>query len=117
MYYPFVFGTFTQECECGYNAEGKGYCKQYHDHNKDTWKSYFQVLKDSYKNSCHTLNRYTCYENEKEIKKDLQKYEKVLERNHLYQGGVDCASDVLSSGFVKVNSVILAVVMIVNLFL
>ena len=117
MYYPFVFGTFTQECECGYNAERKGYCKQYHDHNKDAWKSYFNVLKDSYKNTCHTLNRYTCYEKEKEVKNDLQKYEKIIERNHLYQGGVDCASDVLSSGFVKVNSVILAVVMIVNLFL
>ena len=52
--------THQLDCECGYNPTGDGYCPRDDKDRNDDLSAYHDVLKKSYDNNCHTLNRHSC---------------------------------------------------------
>lgn len=83
---------FTKKCGCGFNSEGKGYCPKVHDYNKNKWKEYFKLKKESYNNECHSLNRYNCHTNKES---EINKLKVELIDAHLYYHSVDCSKAVI----------------------
>lgn len=90
-------------CECGYNAEGKGYCPISHDHDGGkNWGKFYSISKELADNSCHTLSRFNCYKNNGSKKMDEYKYYyNTYVRSNLFHNSVSDAEVVLSGGFIK----------------
>ena len=103
------------DCPCGYNSEGVGYCPQFHDYFKNDWKKYFKYLKKQYSNNCHTLNRYSCYLENKENLNEYKKLKNKLIYGHLFYKSVECAIDVLNFNLIKINYLILLFIIILIL--
>lgn len=93
----YTFGNATlpvQECQCGYNPDGLGYCPRAHDGvNKDLWKNYYTSLSNVYNNNCHSMNRDSCPEVSEKVTSEHLKQE--FNTNVKYQNAVECARDVL----------------------
>ena len=111
-YSPSKYGPRAEDCECGYNAEGKAYCPKFHNYKRDEWKKYYQAIKKSYDNKCHSLNRGSCYIKNENLDKEISYYRNTLEHAHLFHNSVSCAEAVLASGYLKFSLIgVIAVVM------
>jgi hypothetical protein len=99
--------TYKLDCECGYNLTGDGYCPRDDKDRSDDMSAYHEVLKKSYDNDCHTLNRYSCLSAPK-LDKVKTAYRKA-HLFHLFNNAAKCAEDVLSSGLVKISVLVLAI--------
>lgn len=85
----------TDDCLCGYNAEGQGYCP-YSMHDTDTIKRFQKIqdyLKTNLSNSRHTVNRFDGYAEEKK-----NPYCKNFWVNTSYRNSVPCAQEILRFG-------------------
>lgn len=111
FYSPEAQGHFERKCECGYNAEGKGYCRKYHNYKTSEWNNYFQYLKRSYDNDCHSKSRFNCYNQDQDNKNKIIKLKNTVIDAHLFEGAVGCAEKVFGSSSlaVKVNLILLSV--------
>lgn len=102
-YFPEAQGKLTKKCECGYNAEGKGYCRKFHDYKTSEWDQYFKYLKRSYDNDCHSMSRYNCYKEDQDNQNQISRLKNTVIDAHLFEGAVECAQKVLSSNYLTIN--------------
>lgn len=79
------------QCQCGYNAEGKGYCPYDHKHNRQLWEGHVERMKSALDNHCHTNQRFTCrgYDFFDKVKKASYN-----ELNVSFHNSLACASEV-----------------------
>ena len=114
-YSPSKYGPRAEDCECGYNADGKAYCPKFHNYKRDEWKKYYQAIKKSYDNQCHSLNRGSCYIKNANLDKEISYYRNTLEHAHLFHNSVPCAEAVLASGYLKFSLIGVIAVIIMGL--
>ena len=93
--------AITKTCECGYNSEGKGYCPKAHDKNKDEWIEYYQLKKKLLDNSCHSKNRFNCYDYHQGTKDKINIKKNSLEYGHLFYNAVKNAEKILSDNYIS----------------
>jgi len=102
--------TFTQECGCGYNTAGQGYCPIATYYNAKKYKDAVSHKVNVLKNTCHSKTRFECYKNDAKLQGMARWGEQQTSNAHLYHGAVDCASDVLGSAFLNMSVALIAVV-------
>ena len=93
--------VITKTCECGYNSEGKGYCPKAHDKSKDEWIEYYQLKKKLLDNSCHSNNRFNCYDYHQGTKDKINIKKNSLEYGHLFYNAVKNAEKILSNNYIS----------------
>merc|ERR1711976_184208 len=92
----------TQDCGCGYNADGQGYCPLAQTQSTQSWKNAVTTQAKGYNNKCHSMNRFTCYlKQETSLTNDLHYYRHRTVDAHLYYKAVSCAETVLASSYLK----------------
>ena len=69
IYNPIKFGTFTLPCQCGYNRKGNGYCPFPHSVENEKWGKLMKIKRLKAINSCHSLNRFNCYETDEDLER------------------------------------------------
>lgn len=73
----------------------------------EDWRSYFTTYFKRLNNKCHTLQRFTCYEDLTEQQyRDESKYAGKSVNAHLFYNSVPC-SRTISAIFTKVSSILL----------
>ena len=98
------------ECVCGFNKDGKSFCPLPHTVNVDDWKKYFKLKNKQKDNSCHTVRRNDCNDEMSDSDlNDLRYYQRKTERAHLFYGSSNCIIEILNSGFIKANIILLIV--------
>jgi len=108
-----LFSNITAKCQCGYNADGKGYCPLPNGVNVKDWQNAVKNFGSKAKNKCHSVSRFDCYLAKKDTglvgkeKIDMKKTSQA----HLYYNAVPCAADVLSSSYISFS--IAALIMII----
>jgi len=108
---------FTQDCGCGYNAEGQGYCPLPHDTKTDAWRSYYKTKAKAFANKCHTLNRGNCNEQIPDaLQKEVASADRRSQNAHMYKAAVPCAEQVMSSAFAKASIMSIVMVLLALLF-
>lgn len=114
---PSSLGSIQKQCECGFNAEGKGYCPKFHDYKTSERKKYQEAVRSKADNSCHTSNRYSCYLEDTSNDNAIKKFENTVEKAHLFYKAVGCAEKVLASGdklytaFIMIYSIIFGILL------
>ena len=94
--------TLTRKCECGFNSEGIGYCRKFHNYESKRWAEYYKNKKKLADNNCHTLSRYNCYLEDKSTKERNSEIKNKIIDAHLYKGSkLKCVEAVLGSSVVK----------------
>jgi hypothetical protein len=101
--------VYREDCACGFNAEGKGYCPLGYNKRENDLTIAFNKLANSFKNNCHSLSRANCYEqsNSSDVisfNQEIKKFTKA----HLLHGAVPCADAVLGGNFVSFSMMIVA---------
>jgi hypothetical protein len=100
-------GVRKEECGCGFNADGKGYCPLGVNKREDKLKVYFSKAASTFKNTCHSLQRAGCYQYEYAVEgfpADLEKFSFA----HIYHNAVPCARAVLGGNFMNLSMVAIA---------
>lgn len=90
--------TVNMTCQCGYNANGQGYCPYDHKNHEKVWSSFYTKLRQVLDNQCHTVNRFTCPESHLNSAR-AQKHDTEV----VYHKAVNCAKAVLNAGFLSVS--------------
>jgi hypothetical protein len=113
-----------ENCGCGYNKDGIGYCPRGHDTGKlnkifkllvkDKWTDLKNEFKNTLNNRCHSLSRFTC--DESLLSTKLHNIKKETELSHLFYEAVPCAEIVLSSIYLKNSIAFLFTILILSLF-
>ena len=116
-YSPSQYGPRAEKCECGYNADGKAYCPKFHNYKPNEWEKYYNALKQSYDNNCHTLSRGSCYIKNEKLEKEISHYKNTLEHAHLYHNAVPCAETVLSSKYLHISLIGVIVVVVMGIII
>jgi len=111
------FGTENKteifdNCSCGYNDKGQGYCKLDHTHEPASWKKSVSLNGAHYDNKCHTTVRFNCPLEQTKFDKYLESHKS--ETAHLYYNAVKCAQEVMSASYIQYS---IAVVMIALAFI
>jgi hypothetical protein len=57
---------------------------------QDAWKEYFDRLRESFDNDCHTLSRAFCYSVDKGLQDAITKAYKNTYESHLFYNSVAC---------------------------
>ena len=100
--------TMTQECGCGYNSEGKGYCPLSYTADPKAWTDYVDRIRKDFDNGCHSLNVGTCA-----IKKGY--YMNGMTPSpltaHFFEGAVDCIKKVVlnASSYLSVSALLVMI--------
>ena len=105
---PSSLGNIEKPCGCGFNAEGKGYCPKFHDYKTSEWTKYTEAVRSKADNSCHTLNRYSCYLEDTSNDNAIKKFANTVTNAHLFYKAVECAEKVLSSDILRINFIMLS---------
>ena len=93
-YYPLNMGSFFEECQCGYNADGKGDCPIPTSVNNEAWQKMMIMKRYQIDNQCHTKSRFNCYLHNYDIYKLFTFAKDELDEGNVYYGSVDCAKKV-----------------------
>ena len=96
-------GTIERPCECGFNAEGQGYCPKFHDYKRKEWQKYYSTIRDNADNKCHTKSRFDCYIKDEGNENLISEIKNKVIKANLFYGAVECAESVLSSGFLQLS--------------
>ena len=65
------------------------------------WKSAIQTQAKGIKNTCHSLNRFNCYNTDSSLTAQMKTDFTKTSSAHLYYKAVDCAQDVLAGSYIK----------------
>jgi hypothetical protein len=95
---PVANTTLSQECVCGYNADGKGWCPVGYNKRSDKYTNLYTKKAASFSADCHTLSRAACYKLDDDKKKEITSLGRALQNEHVYYGAVDCAAVVFGAG-------------------
>ena len=102
--------TIEKECVCGFNKDGEAFCPLPHTVNVDDWKKYFKLKNKQKDNSCHTERRNECNDEMSDSDLDeLRYYQRKTERAHLFYRSSNCIIEILNSGFIKTNIILLII--------
>lgn len=82
---------------------------------ENNWKTAVQTIVKRTKNTCHSKNRFVCYNVDKALMTQQKEDEFKTVNAHLFYKAVDCAREVLSAGYIKF-SVFAALVFLTFLF-
>jgi len=114
--------TFELYCQCSRNAEGTSYCMP-DSSNTASVDNYNKVLLESFDNTCHTLNRFTCYqtENNSNLNTRLKIAEAKSVTANIYYKAPDCVitipdepSDILA--FIGIGLLIIFLIWLVYFY-
>jgi hypothetical protein len=53
---------YSESPTCSRDSKGKILCNRVYDESKSDWTNYFNALRKRTDNTCHTLNRFNCYD-------------------------------------------------------
>lgn len=100
---------FKRDCECGFNAEGKGYCPvDFNAKTQNIVDDVVEKLRMILNGKCHTLNRYQCDIDSSGYRSYLKSQED-FKKAHLFHKSVSCAKDVLSGKFIEFSLITLLI--------
>jgi len=89
-----------RDCQCGYNAEGQGYCPLSQDDYHKEWKNAVQHQINKLDNKCHSKSRFECYKVDEQLHEQDAVHQHLTEQAHVFHKSVKCAHDVLSANSV-----------------
>jgi hypothetical protein len=98
----------TGACDCGYNADGKGYCERGHNKREKQLTDAYTKIGKAFKNGCHSLSRNTCYLVTEKTVAGFAADINNLTYEHIFHNSVKCASDVLGGNFVSFSMMAVA---------
>jgi hypothetical protein len=89
----------TKKCQCGFNADGKGYCPyETTDATKSIWGDVVSAQNSILNNNCHTKNRGSCPE------MSTSSYGSAMHKQNVrFVNPVSCANDVLSAKYIALS--------------
>jgi hypothetical protein len=105
---------YSQECGCGYNNKGIGYCPLPNNYKRNEWVNRVKILAELTANNCHTKSRFHCYLNNnwskyKEIRSAIAKTTEA----HLFHNAISCAYNIFSNCvLIKVNYILIGIVLL-----
>jgi hypothetical protein len=110
----YKFGDFEikEDCACGYNADGKGYCPLGFNKREKLLIDTYGKMASLFKNTCHTLSRAFCYQKSGTahgFALDFINFNKA----HLLHNAITCADAILRGNFVSFST--MAVVLFISL--
>lgn len=103
-----------QNCACGFNEEGQGYCPLPNGRMKDNWSKRTNYLLELTNNECHTLSRFNCYtKNTLEIKREKARLSSLTLESALFHNAVPCPFGIInSSELYNINLLFLGIILL-----
>jgi len=97
-------------CDCGYNADGKGYCTRGHNKRDKQLNDFYTQVGKTFKNGCHSLSRSACYLTSEKTNTGFAGDLNRITYEHLFHNSVKCAEAVLGGNFASFSMMAIALV-------
>jgi hypothetical protein len=109
--------TFTEDCQCSYDANGQSFCRKPYTEGNADWQKVATTARTGMSSTqCHAMNRFTCWDKPKNFKTDSYDSSIATTQAQNFFYADDCIKKLFNAGeFIKISFVLLAAVLI-NLF-
>jgi len=114
MYNDIYNNPFTEDCQCSYDSQGRSFCRKAYTESDANWKKLASAARSKIgSSSCHTMNRFTCWDTPTNARTDTYDASLVTNKAAQFVYADKCIKLLFNSGeFIRFSFVILAALLI-----